>query len=564
MKDKNLQSIIDEVQSQVTCLKEVPDILKLLLNLVEALVEKTDKLEEENQQLKNTINTLKGETIPPKNRKQTSGTTDHSSESDRKKRNNRKKSKKGGSKKAKVKIDRVEKITIDKKDLPADAKMAGIKTTVIQDIKFSVDNVEFKRQMYYSVSENKTYIAPLPAGYEGEYGPNIKSWVKILYSTVQVSNENITWFLNAVGSIISKATVSRIVTHDANNDELHQEKEMIIKAGLQSTSYQHLDDTSGREKGKNCYVNVLGNEYYAAFFTLPRKDRLSIIAMLSIEGMKFLLNGTACELMTAMKLPNKHVEFLEKKTWDKYLRRDEMDNLLTEMFANSKKQRQGYRKIILEAAAIAAYQQSDYAIQHLIVDDAPQFKLITETLGLCWIHEGRHYKKLNPIFRHNKVILEAFIEKFWDYYKQLKDYKKHPSIDKAETLEKQFDELFAQKTDYENLDKQMAITKAKKNSLLLVLKYPSIPIHNNPAELIARVQARIRDIHLHTMSAAGTKIKDTLATITMTAKKLEVNVFDYLFDKITKTYKMTSLVELIKLKSEFDIASSSGHLIPTD
>ena len=29
----------------------------------------------------------------------------------------------------------------------------------------------------------------------------------------------------------------------------------------------------------------------------------------------------------------------------------------------------------------------------LICDDAPQFKLLTETLGLCWIHDGRYYKK---------------------------------------------------------------------------------------------------------------------------------------------------------------------------
>ena len=52
MKDKNLKLIIDEVQSQVSALADPPDIVKLLINLVEALVEKTDKLEKENQQLK--------------------------------------------------------------------------------------------------------------------------------------------------------------------------------------------------------------------------------------------------------------------------------------------------------------------------------------------------------------------------------------------------------------------------------------------------------------------------------------------------------------------------------
>jgi len=121
--------------------------------------------------------------------------------------------------------------------------------------------------------------------------------------------------------------------------------------------------------------------------------------------------------------------------------------------------------------------------------------------------------------------------------------------------------LFSKKTGYEKLDKQIATTHAKKEALLLVLKYPVVPIHNNSAELIARVQARIRDIHLHTMSVAGTKIKDTLATITMTAKKLGVNAFDYLFDRITKTYKMTSLSELIKINAELDRTNSDADLM---
>lgn len=555
MKDKALQSIINEVQSQVSSMKDVPDIVKLLVNLVEVMAEKIDKLEEENQQLKNEISRLKGGPTPPNVRKQTTGgKSNHSSEAERRKRNKKNRAGKGGSKKSTVKVDRTNKLTMDKKDLPADAKKAGIKTTIIQDIKFTTDNIAFKRQMYYSPSKNKTYISPLPSGYEGEYGPNIKSWIKILYSAVQVSNDNITWFLKTVGCAISNATVSRIITNDPINDELHEEKSALVKAGLQSTPYQNLDDTSGRERGQNCYVNVLTNDYFAAYFTLPSKDRLSIIEMLSVDGIKFLLNRTAFELMEAMHLPDKHLAFLKKQSSDKYLLRTEVDALLAHLFPNPKK-RQGYRKIILEASAIAAYRRSEYAIKHLIVDDAPQFKLIAETLGLCWVHEGRHYKKLNPVFMSNKIMLQDFIELFWDYYRRLKDYKRESTPDKAKQLEIDFDILFSKKTGYEKLDKQIAMTLAKRSALLLVLKHPSIPLHNNSAELIARFQARIRDIHLHTMSVAGTKIKDTLATITMTAKKLGVNIFDYLFDKMTKAYKMTSLAELIKIKSNFSLGT---------
>lgn len=548
MENNSLQLMVDTIQAKIASLDDVPDILKTMLNLIEFLMENKKQSDKIIQQLKNEINELKGETTPPNIRKQSKDNNNNlSSNSDRKKRTKQKKGKPGGSKKSSVKIDKTKKLTIEEKDLPVDAKRSGIKITVIQDVIFTTENIAFERQMYFSASENKYYIAPLPAGYEGEYAPSLKAWIKALYGTVQMTEGNIVWLLNTVGTIISKATVSRIITN--NNEILHAEKDDIVKAGLQSTTYQNLDDTSGRERGQNCYVNVLTNEYYAAFFTLPRKDRLSLIEMLSVDGLKFLFNEISLTLMTAMKLPQKHIDFLKRHVSDKYWLRSNVDTLLTELFPNAKKHK-GYRKIILEAAAIAAYRQSDYAIRHLIVDDAPQFKLITETLGLCWVHEGRHYKKLNPIFTRNKKILNDFINDFWDYYQQLKDYKKNPSKQQAKILEKKFDDLFSKETGYETLDNQIYKTFSKKESLLLVLTYHFIPIHNNPAELIARFQARTRDVHLHTMCIAGTKIKDTLATISMTARKLGVNIFDYLFDRIAKMYNMTSLAETIKIRAK--------------
>jgi len=54
------------------------------------------------------------------------------------------------------------------------------------------------------------------------------------------------------------------------------------------------------------------------------------------------------------------------------------------------------RTRILDACAIVAYHmQTDYpVVSCLLSDDAPQFKLLIEEQALCWIHDGRHYKKL--------------------------------------------------------------------------------------------------------------------------------------------------------------------------
>ena len=70
-------------------------------------------------------------------------------------------------------------------------------------------------------------------------------------------------------------------------------------------------------------------------------------------------------------------------------------------------------------------------------------------------------------------------------------------------------------------------------------------MNNNDAEGGAQHQARLRDIHLQTKNEKGTKVKDTFATIVKTARKLKVNVFDYLHDRITRKYLKPSLASLI-------------------
>jgi len=100
------------------------------------------------------------------------------------------------------------------------------------------------------------------------------------------------------------------------------------------------------------------------------------------------------------------------------------------------------------------------------------------------------------------------------------------------------------------LDDRLQKTYAKKNELLQVLKFPEVPLHNNPAELGARVQTRKRDISLQTKNDKGTQAKDTMMTIVQTARKLKVNVLDYIYDRVSLTFKMPSLASLITLRSQ--------------
>ena len=212
---------------------------------------------------------------------------------------------------------------------------------------------------------------------------------------------------------------------------------------------------------------------------------------------------------------------------------------------------QRHRQHIEEAAAIVAYhhQQDIPVVKVLVCDDAGQFKVLTDELALCWIHAGRHYQKLDPVVPLHQEYLDAFRERYWDYYGQLVEYRQSPSAKRADELAAEFDELFSTVTGYDLLDARIAKTRAKKDQLLTVLSYPEVPLHNNQSELGARVSARRRDVSLHTRSQAGTRAMDTFTTIVQTAKKLCVNVYAYIFDRISGRLQLPSLAELMETRS---------------
>ncbi len=446
-----------------------------------------------------------------------------------------------------LKIDRTEHCKVDQSILPGDAIKKGVEKTIIQDIEFKTHNIEFHREVYYSPSEKKRYIGALPPGYSGEFGPGVKSLVCVLYHDANVSEPGIVRLLNSSGLDISAATVSRMLTDKTS--VLHEEKRAIVEAGLQSSQAHHIDDTGARVNGKNHYVHVLCNRFYTAYFTRAKKDRLTILELLSTAGLRFRCDFESIELMQALGLSEKQRARLIAHVSDKFLRQEEMDGILKKLFPIANEQATN-RRIVLEACAVTAYRHREDAIDILICDDAPQFKNITELLGLCWVHEGRHYKKLRPFLALHQQKLETFLSGFWHYYQELLLYKASPSTAQSKRLSKEFDRLFGQKTGYDALDDRIEKTQQKKSQLLLVLDYPDIELHNNSAELGARAQARKRDVSLQTKNQAGTQAKDTFMTVVQTAKKLGVNILDYMKDRFSQAYDMPSLADLIRQRTQ--------------
>jgi Transposase IS66 family len=324
----------------------------------------------------------------------------------------------------------------------------------------------------------------------------------------------------------------------------------VVKAGLASSSWQHLDSTGTRVNGKNEQCHILCTSWYTAYCTLPAKDRLSLLRVLQGGAdPAFQLNTLALELMPRLGVSEKWCRTLavllpHDQTYTENQLDDVLDRHLPKRGAN-------LRKRVKEALAIATYRtQTAYPVVELLLcDDAPQFNWLTVHLALCRLHEYRHYKKLTPRFLAHCHILERFSEDFWKLYRKLLAYRDHPSQAEADALRAAFEHLFRQTSGYDQLDERLALTLAKKEPLLMVLSHPEILLHNNPAELGARQRVRKRDVSLQARTREGIGAWDTFQTLVGTANQLGVNVYQYFHDRIAHTNVLPSLATLIQERS---------------
>jgi hypothetical protein len=524
-------------------------------NLLERVNSVIALFAEENQNLRDEVAELKGEQGKPEIRAQTKSKDDNadngdsdgtakgaakntniSSEDER----HEPSAPKNRRTNAEINLTRTEKLFLNKDDLPPDAVFKGYQPYTVQNIIFVADNVLFEREVYYSPSNNCSYVADMPTGWNnGGYGAALRTFVITQHHEYKMSQPEIHKMLTDAGVLISRSTISRILLD--NHEIFHNEKSDLVLSGLMANIYAHLDDTSGRVNGQNHYVHILCSEHFTAYFTREHKDRMTILEILGQGIVRHIFDETTYQLMLDMGVSEKLIVQLQPLL-PQESSTTELTRLLDKLFPNSYATA---KKHIIESSAIIAYRQLPHAIQILVCDNAPQFKQLTELLALCWIHVARHYKKLIPIIPSHKQLTEDFIGQLWSYYRELLKFTKNPNKDLQQSLSSKFDILFGTVTGYDELDERIAKTKSQKDYLLVALNYPEVPLHNNSAERGARSQARRRDISFQTRNPRGTEAKDTFMSIVSTARQLGVNAFAYILDRISGVMKMPSLAQII-------------------
>ena len=519
-----------------------------LLNIVQQLLQENQALREENAALRDEIARLKGEqgrpkfppTPPPAALGPDGGKPPLSSEDERRKKRNRRRQSR------RVSMDREQALACDRSSLPSDVVSKGYQDTIIQDVCFRTDNVLYRREKFYSPSLGKTFVAPLPPGCDSGYGPGIRAWVLVLYHSTNTSEPRILELLHTVGVKISAGQLSEMVQAPA---VLAQEKKEAFATMLECCPWQHTDDTSTRVNGVGWYCHVVTCPLGAFYSTHPSKSRLTVIKVLRDEQEShFRLNDLSVDYMRTLGMSESILDNLRHLVSPTSYEETSFLRMLSSQVPWLNK---SSHSKVLDACALSDYhgQSQITVVQCLLTDGAPQFVGITKEHGLCWIHDGRLYKKLMPRVEQFRKELDEYLDGYWAFYDELNEYRKNPCPAHAAELVVKFETLVHQPADYEALGERQAATDAAQEGLLLALRHPELPLHNNPAELLARCRVRKRDVSFGPRTLQGAASWDTMQSVVSTLRMYAINIHDFIYDRLCGQGLFPPLSELFRQKA---------------
>jgi hypothetical protein len=342
-----------------------------------------------------------------------------------------------------------------------------------------------------------------------------------------------------------------------NEDQANEifEKELldVVEHGLAKTKEVRMDDTGARHKGKNGFCTCMNTDLFTYFESTSSKSRINFLSILQVKHKDYKINDVALDYITGQGLSAKYINVI--KLNEGLLL--ENKKALRKFFENSKVRTKHAKRIITEGLMIGSLVDHGFDQEKIIHSDgAPQFNLFNH--ALCWKHAERPVVKLRI---HNDIQQQQWDEKmnaFWQLYQDLKEYKGVSSLAQKRRrakLEKRFDEMCEGVENFAALNYAFEDLRKKKEEMLLVLKYPITSLHNNSTEGQIREYAKRRKISGSTRSDKGRKSRDVFTSLKKTCKKLGVNFWDYLLDRIKGENRVPPLVEVLSQQAEIRFAS---------
>ena len=519
-----------------------------LHKVIEVLVKRVESLELELSDLKEEISDLKK--VPKKPKINPSNLDE-----EKNKEKESKGSKRAGNEKRKKKkglpID--EKRKVKAKGVPQGWILVGYKSYVVQDILIRRNNIKYEREVWQSKDGRQRMVADLPKSIAGrDFGEEIRRYVINLYNECHVTQPIIYNHLKNLGVDISTGSINFILNQDKSNQVFEEELLDVVEHGLSKSGEIRVDDTGARHKGKNGFCTCVHSDLFTYFQSSSSKSRINFLSILQVKHKDYHLNEVALEYFKTQGLSSKYIGVFEVDLG--LVLKD--DKALKQYLNNLNFTAKYAVRTITEGLMIGSLVEHGFDKEKVIHSDgARQFNLFNH--ALCWKHAERPLVKLrihNPIQQKQ---WDGKMHAFWQLYQDLKAYKEVSSLAQKRRkvkLEQPFNQLCEPVKNFEALNSFFEELKNKKEEMLMVLKFPITSLHNNSTEGQIREFAKRRKISGSTRSDKGRKSRDVFTSLKKTCKKLEVNFWNYLMDRIKGEHKIPPLADIIDQKAQLKIS----------
>ena len=511
-------------------------IVCLLLDIIAKQAEQLQIAKEQIQALRDEIAVLKGQKPKPKIPQSRLEGKDKDGE-EKKEANGNKRP--GSAKRSKTQDLEIHKtITLRPDGLVEGAVFKGYKDYTVQDLIIQPFNIQYRRERWL-LPNGETIIAPLPPEVAGHFASTLISYIQYQYSGCRVTQPLLLEQMHEIGIDISSGELNAILTEE--KEIFHEEKEDILKAGLDVSKYIQADDTGARHKGQNGYCTCIASDLFTYFSSSESKSRANFLGLLRVVYEDYIINDDSLTYMKQYGLRKDIVDLLTSASNKVFANESEWKSHLASLGIASCR----HIKIATESALLGS------AIDHglsrdlpILSDDAGQFNILVH--ALCWVHMERIIHKLIGFNDEQRQAVQNVRDQIWNLYKKLKAYKEHPESNLRVEIESDFEVIFSQTTSFETLNQALKRIYNNKAELLRVLDYPDIPLHNNGCETDVREQVTKRNVSGGTRSAYGRFARDTFLSLKKTCRKLGISFWKYLNDRNATVQNIPHLAQLIR------------------
>ncbi len=423
-----------------------------------------------------------------------------------------------GSTRSKLSIDEEQAVKVAAP--PRGSRFKGYTSFVVQDLVIRPHVVNFRCERWQT-PDGAMMTAPLPAGIDGHFGPQLRRFVLAQYHQGQMTVPRLVTLLRSLGILISKPPGG--ASADLPRAGRPRLTRSTCRAGLSSAAWITVDDThassmAARQMG-NAPREVRHRLQVAwRYCCAPATARFVIMseALTYMRARALAASAVIARLVPSIPTAASPV----RRSVDAHLEKRISGQGHRPRIRVSWRHRGGVGGSKETAVLPVRY-------GHVVSDDEPgQFNVGRH--GLCWVHSERLVHKLDAFTDQSRAAQASVRNLIWQFYGDLKNYRSDPGKQRKAALRARFDRIFQRKTGFVTLDRLLARLHANKPELLMVLDRPEIPLHTNGSENDVRCQVTRRKVSGGTRSDAGRDCRDAFLGIAKTCAKLEIAFWDYL------------------------------------